>query len=770
MELIERLPILKIHYLNLMSFKDFKKFCSSSASNEDERKKQYDILKGFCKGNIKARGEMKRLYSYTQKTPLDVGGRLYCGNSLQGLGKQFRGFLCEDVTTDIDMKNAHPTFAAYLCKLHDIPCPQLSYYISNRDEILAQFGPDGKELFLKALNDDKLNKKEKNKIFKDFDKECKDIQKKLSEIEDYKHIVDSVPETKLYNWLGSACNRIFCVYENKILQTLISFLNQRQIDICSLAFDGLMMYHDYYGDEELLQEITKFIESKWDGLNMKWAFKQHSTDIEMPDEWEVPVVETPDGVWNDNDAAEVVYKEYPHWVYCRGELFVYDKTTGKWSSDEIIHWSVIMSLTDKLFVLNEDKDGNITRSKLSYGNTENLIKKLPKLIKTMCRDDNWYDNNQLSSLGKILFPNGYYDFKTGLFHEKDKDGFNNPEIMFLDRIYNDFEPFTDEDMVYMETIKKRFFHDPLGENMGNYMILNLARALAGDLVKRICFGLGPTNCGKSVLVKAVTLSCGGYAGTFNAENLAYRQSSADEAALMRWVLGLCSKRFIFSNEIKSTTDLNGNLMKKISSGGDSIIGRMMCMNETEVVPQFMAFVMANDLPKIKPYDDAVNGRCKVFSYQKQFVADPTNEFELKMDPNIEKEMVTKRFQQCFVGLLLKEYLAFKDCDFIETEPIQMITSKDEWIQEEKSYVTMLTNEFELTNNPKDWVLSTDIQKWIDDNKLGITMTKMGVELNKHCKLNELKDIKSDVKKIGGKTKRVWFGIKTINEIDDDTSS
>ena len=50
------------------------------------------------------------------------------------------------------------------------------------------------------------------------------------------------------------------------------------------------------------------------------------------------------------------------------------------------------------------------------------------------------------------------------------------------------------------------------------------------------------------------------------------------------------------------------------------------------------------------------------------------------------------------------------------------------------------------------------------------MTKMGVELNKHCKLNELKDVKSDVKKIGGKTKRVWFGIKTINEIDDDTSS
>jgi hypothetical protein len=288
MELIEELPMLRINFLKNMSFRDFKVFCSNKAKNEDERKKQYSILQGFCDGNIKSRGQMTRLYSYTQKTPLEVGGRLYCGNSLQGLGKQFRGFLCDGITTDIDMKNAHPVIARYLCKLNGIPCPNLNYYIENRDEVLAGFGSDGKELFLKALNDDKPNKKETSKVFKDFDKECKDIQKQITELEEYKHIVNSVPDTKIYNWLGSAFNRIMCVYENKILQSLISILNKKQIKICALCFDGLLMYGNHYDDAELLKDITLQINEQWVGLNMKWSYKQHSTDIFMPDEWVVP--------------------------------------------------------------------------------------------------------------------------------------------------------------------------------------------------------------------------------------------------------------------------------------------------------------------------------------------------------------------------------------------------------------------------------------------------------------------------------------------------
>jgi hypothetical protein len=765
MELIECLPLLKIHFLNELSFKEFKTFCSSNAKSEEERKKQHNILQGFCKANIKARGQMTRIYSFTQRTPLEVGGRLYCGNSLQGIGKQFRGFLCDGVTTDIDMKNAHPTIARYLCRLHGIPCPNLSYYIDNRDEILSQFGSNGKEMFLKALNDDKLNKKEKSKIFKDFDKECKDIQKAITEVEEYKHIVDSVPDTKLYNWLGSAFNRILCVFENKILHSLISILNRKQMEICSLAFDGLMMYGNHYDNIQLLQEITTFVESEWVGLNMKWSYKRHETDIIMPDEWEIPKPTNETGVWSDKEAAELVFELYPHWVFCLGELYVYDRTTGKWDTSETSHYRVIMSLSDKLFVLTNDKDGNPVRTKNSYGNSEGLMKRLPKIIKTMCEDNNWIDVKQYSSLGKILFTNGYYDFKAGKFYAKGVDGFDAPEILFMNRINRSFEGFDDEDMEYIESIKKRFFHDPLGVEMGNYMALNLARGLAGDKMKRIIFGLGGTNCGKSVLATACRLSCGEYVGSFNAENLAYRQTSNDEAAVMRWVMLARFKRLMFSNELKNTTDLNGNMIKKISSGSDSIVARGHGGNETEFILHFLAVIMANDLPKIKPYDDAVNARCKVFGYNKQFVEEPSNEFELLMDKNIETEMLTERFQRCFLGLLIKEYLEFSEANCIEIEPVEAIVSKENWIQEEKTYINIFKNDFEITNSEDHYVTSEVIQKWIEDRKLGITFTKFGMELNKYCKIHKLDYVYKKDKKVGGKTKKVWVGIKTLDDMD-----
>jgi hypothetical protein len=767
MQLTEKLPLQKIHFLNQLSFKDFKKYCGTSAKNEEERQKQYEMLQWFCKSNIKSKGQMTRLYAFTEKTPVEVGGRQYCGNSIQSLKKIFRGFVCEDIMTDIDMKNAHPTIAQYLCKLYGIACPNLSYYINNRDEVLSQFGSDGKDKFLSALNNDKLNKKETNKFFKDFDKECKEIQKQITSISEFNHITQNVPETRLHNWLGSAFNRIMCVYENKILLSLISILNSKQIEIAALCFDGLLMYGNYYSNSALLKEIEEKINSEWVGLNMKWSYKQHATDIVMPEEWEPAVQEAETGVWNDTEAATVVLKKFPHWVYCREQLYVYDKTTGLWDFSETAHYRVIMSLCDDLFVLSEDKDGYIKRTKNSYGNSEFLMKKLPKLIKTKCENNNWIEIQQYSSLGKILFTNGYYDFKEGKFYDVNDDGFDFPYILFMGKINRPFKAFSDEDMEYMDSIKKRFFHDTLGEEMGDYLALNIARALAGDKMKRICFGLGETQCGKSVLTTAVKLSCGDYVGSFNAENLAFRNSSSDEAANMRWAMLLRFKRIIFSNEIKNTACLNGNDIKKVSSGGDSIVGRGHGGNETDFILHFLAFCMANDLPKIKPYDSAVAERVKVFSYKKQFVANPSNEFELQADSNIQNEILTERFQNVFVGLLIREYMWFGAAGFIETEPEEAILAKAEWIEESSSFVQRFELDYEFTDDEKDFVQSGEIESWIETQKLGISITKFGVDINKHAKINNFTNVISKNKKINGKVRKAWFGIKRIEYTNEE---
>ena len=222
MELIERIPLTPLHYLTTLTFSDFKSLglCKSESKNDDDRKQNYNYVISYCKGLIKAKGELKRVYAYTDPTPLEVGGRLYSGLSIQGVSSKIRGFLLHGVTTDIDMKNAHPVILRYICKLHDISCPNLEYYINNRDEILSKFDEKGKTEFLKAVNSDKTNNKIKDKFYKDFDKECKNIQKSITQLKEYKHIVDTVPTTKKYNWLGSAINRVLCVYENKILQEI----------------------------------------------------------------------------------------------------------------------------------------------------------------------------------------------------------------------------------------------------------------------------------------------------------------------------------------------------------------------------------------------------------------------------------------------------------------------------------------------------------------------------------------------------------------------
>jgi len=294
MEVIEKIPLREISFLNEMDLKTFKKF-SQNCKNEDERKLKFELMKAYCYSITKTRGEITRVYSPTQITPLEVGGRLYCGNSIQCLPKDIRGLLLRDTTTDIDMKNAHPVILKYICLINKIHCPYLTYYIRNRETVLQEFGADGKTAFLKAVNDDRLNKKISNEFFKNFDKECKVLQKAITSLECYKHIADTVPIVKTYNWLGSAINRILCVFENKILQKVISVCNSKQIEICALMFDGLMMYGNHYEDDELLLEITDRVNEEFSNengeLDMVFCYKEHSQVIQIPVDYTVePVV------------------------------------------------------------------------------------------------------------------------------------------------------------------------------------------------------------------------------------------------------------------------------------------------------------------------------------------------------------------------------------------------------------------------------------------------------------------------------------------------
>ncbi len=319
MEVVERFRELDIQYLDSLSFDEV---CSYmwGAMTSIEKKKYYKKIKSFCKQNIKAKYEIKRLYSHSFKNQNRHEGRLFDGSSIQGIPKIIRGFLCKGLTTDIDQNNSHPTILKYLCDKHNIPCPNLTYYIDNRDKILADMNmprDDAKRLFLCAVNKDKLNRKEKNDFFKGFDKETKMIQHKLLNLDEYKYLKDSIPLDKQYNKNGSAINRLLCKYENEILQTMVSVIRNKNIEIHSLMFDGLMIYGDYYNDETLLNDIKTEVNNKYEGLNMCFSYKNHEDDIKVPKHFIV----------NDVDNLVNKLKEDP--LYYDNYKIVFEKTHAK---------------------------------------------------------------------------------------------------------------------------------------------------------------------------------------------------------------------------------------------------------------------------------------------------------------------------------------------------------------------------------------------------------------------------------------------------------
>jgi hypothetical protein len=272
---------------------------------------------------------------------------------------------------------------------------------------------------------------------------------------------------------------------------------------------------------------------------------------------------------------------------------------------------------------------------------------------------------------------------------------------------------------------------------------------------------------------------GDYSGSFNAENLFYRQSNGDEAQMMRWLYLLRNKRIIYSNEMKSGEKLNGNMIKKIASGGDILIGRTHNKEESEFVFHGLTLPFSNDLNEILPYDDAVNNRVKCIGFSKVYVDKPVEElnaYQLKMDDNIKDQIEQLNVQQAFVKLLIENYQDYLINGIVVPEEVNQ--SKQDWVGQEKTVVELFLESFKITdekpidikknfNEERYFVKSSEIDNWLKENKKDYSMKRFAIDLKQYCKLKGLGFVENKNKKMSGKVQICWFGIKEIEEQDSD---
>ena len=758
MNFTEKVPIERLQKLNKLTCDIYAQLADKKDYKKCDIKAHFKLIKQYIKSMIKSKGKMKLLYKHSEKGDK---GRLFCSEGIQGLDKIIRGYLFSGFTSDMDMKNAHPVILAYICNLHGVRCPVLNEYVKDRDNIINSLKEDGipdpKLLILKIVNSEYNSHRIKSQFIKDITKEIKKIRAELVCIDEYKKFLVDALHYKKGNVLGSFINRLLCYYENEILQVIINVVNQKGIDIAALAFDGLLLYHDE--DITLMEEIQQKVNETFEDLNIVLTYKEHTNTIndELLDKIEDMGDENM-GVFDDNDAAETLYKLYPHWVTCNGELFTYNKDTGLWGNRTEDHLNIAKKYINELRLNMKDDKGDIKKTLYSYGATLSRFNAMIPFLKSININDNWLTQKANSSLGYVYFKNGYLDMKSKVFYKV-----FNPEIVSFNRLEWDYNPDEEDDNhEYRQSIINRFFVNPLNAHSGTYLILELAKALAGDLDKRFIFGLGTSNCGKSILTTAIKNAFGKYFGAFNGEVFAYNKNSGDEASQMRWALALRFCRIIMSNEINNMVELNGNSLKKVSSGGDELVGRGHYQEEMNFVPHFLVCLMANDIPIIKPKDDPLYNRAKVFNYEKPFVDEPSNEFELKKDSNIGNEIKTDKFIKTFIYLLVDTYYLYKTGELIQTESPEMIEAKSLWIgdTDEKDVFTQFNDDFVITNDKDDYILAVDLQEWLKENSK-LSSTKFGVEFKNMCRRKKYDKVDKIQKRIEGKRYWVWTGLKAI---------
>lgn len=221
--------------------------------------------------------------TYTQRSH-----RLFANGSrsLQSFPKEIRHTICKEYYVDLDMINCHPIIFEYLCRKNNFNCPNLTEYITNRDEKLLLISDNrdiAKTVYLSIINggiDAYNNVKIKHEFLINFRREINKLHSKFADL--YETQYDEHREKreelgKNYNHLGSFINKLFCKYENDILMEVWNYYNQSEHVV--LCFDGIMLEKSMFNVNDI-PKIEKLVITKI-GIDMKFKVKEMDFEFDF---------------------------------------------------------------------------------------------------------------------------------------------------------------------------------------------------------------------------------------------------------------------------------------------------------------------------------------------------------------------------------------------------------------------------------------------------------------------------------------------------------
>jgi hypothetical protein len=661
------------------------------------------------------------IYHYGKGCEENHLGRLYVKNNrgLQSFQREIREALLEKHHFSIDMENAHYNLMVKLGIEWNINVSNIKYYCENRNDCLKMLSNDkkiSKLSYLKVAYGGNINLYDNTigefvepegdiSLLKEIEKEVKSlIEMCYGKYQEYHNVVKKKENPKV-----SLFALILQTEELKCLMALDEYLHSQGSQSDVLIHDGLEVIkkeNENIFPEELLRECEKFIKEKT-GYFVKLVQKEYENKYRKNEKEKIII----DDVYATRKFINLMKDNISR---DNGEVYFFNDDNGMWEKGDTAFKTSLIKVKDKMIFT----DYSESKPKIiNYGGKLVNMKLIQNLLLSQLQEDNYISKNIESSLGKILFADGYYDF----YDEKFTEGFNN-KLVFLKRI-NRFYP-TERNEKIIEEVNKILFVDGFnfedGLESGEYLKKSICIGLIGDYYrKKFYFCNGERNCGKSLLTKAFRESFDGYVDEYDANNLLYNSNSQDEAKKLAWTTDLIGVRLAFSNECRMDNKqyLDGNLIKPLSSGSDTMKHRVNHENQKDFVNRSTMFFLSNDIPTITPIDSGIIERAKFIRYKLSFINNPKQNHERQADPSIKKKFNRDEYKDGLFYLMVDTYKNLSDKEkklggYIQ-EPKSVLMETSEWIKDENmSFEEKILEKYEITNNKEDYVETKNIINYI----------------------------------------------------------
>ncbi len=535
--------------------------------------------------------------------------------------REAKAALCKRDYVDLDMVNAHLQFAEQIFRESEYDTPILSTFNKTRDKFfdkMSKYNIDRdqcKSLVLVILYQGKIttwcseNKfplsNLKGSIIYDLETEMRENSKKLlntNELLKYRLEAIKNKGADYYNLDGTALSYFLQTIESKCILSLYRHLTKSGFIVGSLIHDGLHLQKPS-NDFNYSNIITECKEQIFKDTQIKIDLK--IKEFPVIDELDNIIVVESDKVGGDY----ITDKLKNDYVISQERIFM--RINNVWTTNEkVIKRGLVKSIGNmNIFFGSKGGDDIVPYSTMAKSCNQMLQYVEPT------EDEDFIDKLWTSNLQKLCFKNGYYDFKKGKLVDYDLDTHTTIKI---NRDYKKAEPEYIQ-KVYDKILNPIFNND---NELMNCWLNYIARGVAGHIEdKNWGVGIGERDCGKGVLVGLLESCFGEYCRSTNSENFLYKNNGTDSAKALSWLVPFEFKRLLLTNEITRDSQgkykINGNVLKKLSSGGDKIEARVNHKDEINFKIQARVCMFCNDLPPIEPADTKETSYC--FRYPSKFL-------------------------------------------------------------------------------------------------------------------------------------------------------